>query len=37
VEIVLIDGNAVDAFLKDVRLVSDFLVDLHRRLVLRVP
>lgn len=36
VEIVLIDGNAVDAFLRDVRLVSDFLVDLHRRLLLRV-
>ncbi|HYO54865.1 restriction endonuclease, partial [Archangium sp.] len=36
VEIVLIDGNAMDAFLREVRPVRDFLVDLHRRQLLRV-
>lgn len=36
VEIVLVDGNEMEAFLQDVRPVSDFLVDLHRRQLLRV-
>jgi restriction endonuclease Mrr len=36
VEIVLMDGNAIDAFLREVRPVRDFLVDLHRRQLLRV-
>jgi type II secretory pathway predicted ATPase ExeA len=36
VELVLIDGAAVESFLQEVRPVGDFLVDLHRRLLLRV-
>ena len=36
VEIVLIDGGGMDAFLDDVRPVRDFLVDLHRKQMLRI-
>jgi type II secretory pathway predicted ATPase ExeA len=36
VEIVLINGEAMDTFLREVRPVSDFLVDLHRRQLLRM-
>jgi type II secretory pathway predicted ATPase ExeA len=36
VEIVLVDGDDVDTFLQDVRPVRDFLVELHRRQLLRV-
>lgn len=36
VELVLIDGASMDAFLEDIRPVRDFLVDLHRQQVLRI-
>ncbi|HYO68989.1 MAG TPA: restriction endonuclease, partial [Archangium sp.] len=36
VEVVLIDGSSMDAFLEDLRPVRDFLVDLHRQQQLRI-
>lgn len=36
VEVILIDGQSVDTFLQEVRPVRDFLVDLHRRQLLRM-
>lgn len=35
VEIVLVDGSDVDIFLQDIRPVRDFLVELHRKQLLR--